>query len=1085
MPQSVTLKARGLYTFPNTLSENPEGSLTTADNCVIDRNSVIEPRRGFAKYGNTFGVSADRCSQLISYKERLLRHFNSTLQYDNGTGTFTSFNGSYAEAETGIKIKSLEANGNLYFTSSTGVKRISASSASQFVSTAGFIRNAGGIKALDVTGTVNYSTAGFFGSTVGGNGAKVAYRVVWGVKDNNTNLILGAPSSRLVVTNFSDTDSGTVDLQFAIPSEIGTTDTQYFYQIYRTAVVEAAFADLDDLDPGDEMNLVIEDFPTSSELTSTRVVSVNDLTPEDFRAGGTLLYTNPVSGEGILQANDVPPLAVDIASFRNVVFYANTKTRQRLDLALLSVSSLTSGTSTISITDGTTTNTYKFRGVKEITEFTFDTQANTTDGGYFLINSASNLRKYFVWMDKTGTTTEPSAADTIGRLAVRVDISAAVTADDVADEVQAAIDDLDDFVATVNTATVTVTNANNGNTTNAANGTTAVGGVFAINVTQQGDGEDSALKEVLLSAAATPSQQIDETARSLVNIINKQSGEIVNAFYLSGPDDVPGLILLEGRTLAQAEFWVTANSTGTGGQFNPEIPTSGMTVNSDNEIEPNAIYFSKFQEPEAVPLVNKFQVGPKDKAILRILALRDSLFILKEDAIYRLTGQPGEFVIDPFDNSTVLVAPDSAVVLNNQIYMLSSQGVATISDTGVSIISRPIEDKLTRIVSSNYSYYANTFGVSYESDRAYLLWTVTNTNDTDPTQCFRYNSFTNSWTRFPISKTSGIVHTADNKLYLGAGDENFIEQERKNFNRKDYSDREISLTIIPDGVFPDNTITLSNNDDVEPGDVIVQTQYLTIPQFNNLLRKLDFDFLVGDDDYYDTLAVSAGDNLRDAVDDLAAKLDADSGVTDTDYLSSLDGAADFITVQEDFNVIIDKLNLDTGVQYVNYRLSEGSVEVEVLVTEQVKNSNDVIVKFNMPFIEGAITVFKGIPVTVVWSPQHMGDPSTHKHISESTFLFEDTIFFTATVSFSSDLSMNFDEITFDRSGIGDWGAFIWGNQNWGGEGSAVPLRTYIPKNKQRCRFIKPKFEHSAAREKFALYGVSLTFKPIGPRAYRE
>lgn len=1083
MAQSIVLKARGLYTFPNNLSENPEGSLILADNVVIDRNSVIEPRRGFKKYGAAFGISSDRAKQLISYKDRLIRHYGTNLAFDDGAGTFTSFTGSISEPETGIRLKSLESNGNLYFTTSTGVKCISITQASEFA--AGNIRNSGAVKALDVTGVVNYSTAGFFGVSTGGNAAKVAYKVVWGFKDANNNLHLGAPSSRTVITNYSDTDSGTVDLTFAIPSAIATTDTQYFYQIYRTAVVETTLADIDDLDPGEEMNLVIEDFPTSAELTSTRVVSVNDLTPEDFRAGGTLLYANPVSGEGILQANEIPPLAKDIASFRNTVFYANTQTRHRLDLALLSVSSLTSGTSTVTISDGTTTNIYKFRGVKEITEFTFDTQANTTDASYFLINSASNLRKYFVWFDKTGATPEPSAADTIGRLPIYVDISAAVTEADVATEVKNAIDAEVDFSATSALGVVTVTNANNGNTTNATAGLTPPGGVFAINVTQQGDGEDASIKEVLLSAAATPSQQIDETARSLVNIINRQSGEIVNAFYLSGPDDVPGLILLEARSLSQVEFYITANSTATGSQFNPELPTSGTTVNSDNEVEPNALYYSKFQEPEAVPLVNKFQVGPKDKAILRILALRDSLFILKEDAIYRLNGQPGEFVIDAFDNSTVLVAPDSAVVLNNQIYMLSSQGVATISDTGVSIISRPIEDKLTKIISSGYDYYDSTFGVSYESDRAYLLWTVSTTSDTKPTQCFRYNTFTNSWTRFPITKTCGVIHATDNKLYLGAGDENFIEQERKNFNRKDYADREISLSIIPDAVTANNIITLSSNADVEVGDVLVQEQYLTISKFNNLLRKLDLDFLVADSDYFDTLGVSAGDNLRDAVDDLAIKLDADAGVTDTDYLSSLIGTSTFAIIQDDFNTIVGKLNTDTGVQYTNYQESDGTEEFEVLIEEVANGSNDVTVKFNLPFIEGPVIVYKGIQTEVVWSPQHMGDPSVQKHISEGTLLFEDTVFFTATASFATDLSPGFEEIEFERTGIGDFGAFIWGNQNWGGEGSSVPLRTYIPRNKQRCRFIKPRFEHSAAREKFALYGMSLTFKPIGPRAYRE
>src|SRR5882672_7731485 len=102
--QSVLLKAGGLYTFPNNLSEIPPGALTTADNIVIDKNGIIESRRGLKQYGNTFGVGSDVAKQLMQYKNRLLRHFESTIQYDDGTGLFTSFSGSFTETETGLRI---------------------------------------------------------------------------------------------------------------------------------------------------------------------------------------------------------------------------------------------------------------------------------------------------------------------------------------------------------------------------------------------------------------------------------------------------------------------------------------------------------------------------------------------------------------------------------------------------------------------------------------------------------------------------------------------------------------------------------------------------------------------------------------------------------------------------------------------------------------------------------------------------------------------------------------------------------------------------------------------------------------------
>lgn len=1074
--QSVNLKARGLYSYPNALSEMPEGALTTADNVVIDRNGVIEPRRGFVQYGDEFGISTDRSKQLIVYKDRILHHFTTVLQYDNGSGTRANFNGSYAETETGLRIKSVEANGNLYFTTASGVKRLSALSASEFVTTAGYIKNAGGIAALDINGAVDYTTTGFFANDTASNWSKVAYRLTWAYRDANNNLIEGAPSARLVLTNYSDTVSGTVNITFAIPSEI--TTTEYFYRIYRTQVVEAPIADVDDLDPGDELYLVIEDYPTSAELTA-RSVTVNDPTPEDFREGGALLYTNPVSGEGILQSNEAPPLAKDLALFQNTLFYANTQTRQILDLALLGVSGLTSGTSTVTITQGATVNTYKFRGVKEVTTVLCVADvAGSLNNTFFHLNAANDARKYYVWYNVNGAGTDPLVA---GRLGIEVAVATGAADTVVATATKTAIDANIDFGATVSTATVTITNDNTGDTTNASDaGATG----FTITTTVAGDGEDQALKEVRLSGLASPSQAIDETARSLVKIINNNTSEVVDAFYQSGPDDVPGLILLKARSLAGSAFSLTANSTTTGSMFNPTLPTSGATVISENEVEENALYYSKFQQPDAVPIVNKFSVGPKDKAILRILPLRDSLFVLKEDGIYRVTGQAGAFTLDPFDNSAILIAPDSAVVLNNQIYMLSSQGVVTVSDTGVSVISRPIEGTIDRLTSSNYSYRLTTWGVGYESDRAYMIFMVTETSDTVATQGFRFNTFTNSWTRSTDSKSCGVVNTADDKLYLGAGDDNIIEKERKDYLRTDYADREHALSIPADSV-DGEFVTLSSSTLVEDGDTLVQVQYLTIEQFNRMLNKLDSDPGPTDNDYFDELEAVPGSNLRNLLDDLATKLDADAGIACGGFVALMSGVATFAATQTDFNDVVTRLNTASGVLQKNFISSSGTITFESPIVGDGELNNQVETYFPAQFIEGTVTLVKGIQADVVWAPQSFGDPSLLKHVREGTVMFEDTVFFNAEMGYASDLSPSYEFVEFEEAGLGDWGLFYWGDNNWGGEGSQCPMRTFVPRDKQRCRFLRPRFRHIVAREKFAIFGISLTFRAIGPRAYRS
>ena len=87
MAQKTINEALGLRSFKNELTL-PDGALIDANNVVIDRDNVIEPRRGYSLYGS-FGTSDDRAKQLLQYKDTVLLHYDDKLLYDNGSGTFT------------------------------------------------------------------------------------------------------------------------------------------------------------------------------------------------------------------------------------------------------------------------------------------------------------------------------------------------------------------------------------------------------------------------------------------------------------------------------------------------------------------------------------------------------------------------------------------------------------------------------------------------------------------------------------------------------------------------------------------------------------------------------------------------------------------------------------------------------------------------------------------------------------------------------------------------------------------------------------------------------------------------------------
>lgn len=1331
------LRARGLYTFQNELTV-PEGAQSRADNIVIDEDGVIEPRRGFLEYGDSFATGSDVLKQLAAYKTRILRHYNSILQFDSdGSGTFSTFNGTYSELTSGLRLKFLEANSNCYFTTSDGIKKISATNASEFSTAANYITNAGGVKALDVQGLVKFETGGFLPAS-----SKVAYRIVWGIKDKNNNLILGSPSSRLVVTNtISDTDlpenstitvsayasivasdyilfdtpstsyfiwfnvagsdpvpvtaetigrtalevdinglgsndavanaigniiganaefevsvntnvvtienvtdgevdsiaeqtggvagvsvatiqdgeetagqQANVDLTFTVPNDI--TGTDYFYQIYRTGIATISSSQtINDIDPGDEMNLIYESGITAAEISSSEVTFDDDIS-DAFRESGTLLYTNPNSGQGILQANERPPIAKDIALFRNSTFYSNTKTAHKLTTNLLSVTAFTSGVSDFIIGNGNTTREYVFVGAKQVQQIdTVADVADSLDGTYFLINSARNENKYYVWFN-TGAGTDPAISNRVG---IEVVISTGDADTAVATALKLILDAHDDFSAGVSTNQVTVTWAKNGNVDNAIDGDsgftfntpstdgdgearygtiTAIAATSPAQVTisahglQTGDivhieNSDSGVSidgeytatvidpntfsvpvdnspgsggsvgttgamyqlDVLLSSLTSAGQSIDETARSLVKVINKDEDGPVNAFYLSGPDDLPGIILLENRDLTDEPFFVFTSDSNITTKFNPELsdtqaitaisqanPTqitsathgrstgdevyiyntdstpallgryvitkidgdiftvpvnvtsSGTTglwvladVESDNEEKPNRLYYSKRNQPESVPILNFIDIGGQDAEIQRILALRDNLFVLKDDGVYIVTGPSAPDFSPRLLDDDVILSADSAVVLNNSIYCLTTQGVVVISETGPGIISRPIEDQILKVANPRYNYKTVAFGVGYEKDRAYFLWLPTETSDTVATQCFRYNIFTRTWTRWTKSGTCGLVSEDADRLYVGAGDTNFLLQERKNLDRTDYCDRDFDLTIASSGVSGTN-VTLSSTSNVEIGDALYQEQYVTISQFNRLLLKLDIDMGLDDTDYYSSLVASAGDSLKSKLDSLNTKLvsdDSSGTVTAVVFSTTL------VTQQTQFNTMIGELNnaaCDTSLK--NYKESNDTTFYEGIV-RAIDTVNDIVtLNYSLPLIETSCTIYESFLQDIIWKPQHFGDVAAFKQVREGSIVFDQNRFYSMKYSYASDLNPSFVETEVFGNGPGYWGITSWGNFYWGGEGNDVPIRTYIPKDKQRCRYLTARIKHRNSREGFRILGISMEPRLLSKRAYR-
>lgn len=665
MSQSLILRAKGLYTSWSELSEVPEGALLKADNVDISADNIIQPRTGLERQSVGFTDSADRTDKLWEYQSKQFAHHGTLLSADTvsyfDSGAWTSV-GTFS-APTGTRIRPLEASQNLYFTTSAGVQKLDSYDAT--------VRLSGAFKGLDLQASVTGSS-GFLA-----NNYIVAYRVVWGVEDANGNLQLGAPSQRADVTNTAGATRD-VSLTFTVPSGVTTS---WLYQVYRSAQLDNSSGTVE---PNDELQLVYEGNPTSGQI-SAGTVTITDIVPDSLR--GATIYT-AASQQTIAAQNERPPLAKDMASFRDVVFYANVASKHRYYLTCISVG----GTDGVQVDD-------------------------TISIG--------------------GITYTAKSAETIA----------------------------------------------------------------------------SAQFQVTTSGSA--SQNIKDTSLSLVKVINRHSSSTVYAYYLSGPNDLPGKILLEERGIGGSAFVITASRstswTPTG------IPSSGTTETSSNDNFKNGLMWSKPFEPESVPLVNQVQVGNKDSQILRILPLKDALIIFKEDGIFRLTGYYPSYDIELLDSSSRLIGPETTQILNNQIYCLTDQGVVVVSD-GVRIISRPIEQSLLDLFASDIDLVKSvSFGVSYETQRKYYLWLPTSSSDTYATQAFVWNVFTSTWTRHTVPVSIGFTTTT--QLYVGDPSSNFVLKDRKTSTYADYADYKGQVTIT---AADDTLLTLASVSSVSVGDLIYE-----------------------------------------------------------------------------------------------------------------------------------------------------------------------------------------------------------------------------------------------------------------------
>lgn len=313
-----------------------------------------------------------------------------------------------------------------------------------------------------------------------------------------------------------------------------------------------------------------------------------------------------------------------------------------------------------------------------------------------------------------------------------------------------------------------------------------------------------------LSASTSPGTRLFETAQSLIRVINRTQGNTISAQDTSSATDPgPRVHLQETNTsttlsvsfTGDAASWSIANLVG---------PKQRL----------NELRWSSPQQPDVVPALNYTWIGSAEKAILRIVPTRSALYVLKEDGIWLVSGYSSPWSFDPFDPTIQIIAPESAAVLDNQVYCLSRHGVMRIADTGVTVVSRPIENLMNALLTSSMRTATATyaFGISDEHDHKYYLWVPQASTDTVCPTAYVYDYYTDTWTARTDPMAHGIGNPADDRIYFVNGTS--VRQERRSFQATDLADETYAVTINSGAGA--TSLVLADATNALVGDVIAQ-----------------------------------------------------------------------------------------------------------------------------------------------------------------------------------------------------------------------------------------------------------------------
>lgn len=719
----------GLYLGPSQVGA-PLGALTRADNAIVNRAGQLEARRGYAR----FSPSVADVSQPIA-NVRNVAQIRDIAVFHNGAAFFDraendmlathSFDVGRPPEFEHVDFEVLD--GELFATTEQGVQVVYPE---RFV-----LPTLPSIEDEVLRAGVPRSPLVITFDTGGGNllsaGESVAYRAVFAVRTSRGALLLSAPSGR---ATYRATATRSPWFEVVVPAELGRflVASQVLIQVYRSQIAPAGQT------PSDEMFLAYEKEVTSADVSS------GSMSDQDVAIDGVLgaaLYTNASQSTlGILNANERPPMARAITSYRNHAVYANTQLTPRIEgVQIIGVDAFRHHTETVSWTAGSANIT-----VASAAEFR---------AGQWLTLALPFGARAFQILSIVGTTLTLSAV-------VPVTGSGALV---------------------TGTALLLEYDTGAGSDVIAAFPDPAV-----------------------LAASLTVDEKIRQLADGFARTITLQlnvwpapsAGSLEHTSSLLDP---PGKLRFVGEVhgvewAMWAEGDVFDGSLGVpSAMFGTRI-TEALPAVSEIERDAARVYLSKPDQPQAVRVLDFVSAGDESEAILKVEAINQTLMIVKELSLWQAQGPDFDRLsLLPFDDQLRCLASRTVVNLRDSLIYLTQRGVVRVAPgVPAQVISQTIDDELRRL---GTNLEAVAWAAAFESEGQYILHLPANKGDAACGQAFVLTILDGAeepyrWTRWDVAHATGVSFAKDQqeRLLVATVANGTPLIEKRSETRADYGD---------------------------------------------------------------------------------------------------------------------------------------------------------------------------------------------------------------------------------------------------------------------------------------------------------